>query len=125
MEFRGDIDVDRQSGVALEPVFADQAGEIGGAAGRNRQPVDLGEIERQVERLGHAADEIDIVRQRVRDHFGLFMDFLFHEMASVTLIDHEAGRQRLLALALDFFAVDVEDGHAVAAHHRPVAMSDR
>ena len=39
-ELGGDIDVDRQAREALEPVFADEAAEIGGAAGRNRQAVE-------------------------------------------------------------------------------------
>ena len=108
--------------MALEPVFADQAGEIGRAAGRDRQPVELGEIERQIERLRAAAGEIEIMRQRVRDHFRLLVDFLFHEMPVVALVDHEAGRQRLLALALDRVAVHVEDRGPVAADDGPVAV---
>jgi hypothetical protein len=50
MRSRGDVDLDRQPREALEPVFADQSGIIGGAAGRDRDPVDGAEIERQLSR---------------------------------------------------------------------------
>ena len=46
-ELRGDVDLDRQPGEALEPVFGDQPRVIGRAAGRDRHPLDLFEIERQ------------------------------------------------------------------------------
>ena len=121
-EFGGDIDVDRQARVTLEPVFADQPGEIGRAAGRDRDAVEFGEIERQVERLRRAAGEVEIVGERVADHLRLLMDLLLHEMPVVALVDHEGGAERLLALALDLAAVHVEDGDLVAAHDRPVAV---
>ena len=40
-EFGRDIDLDRQAGETLEPVFRDQAGIVGRAAGRDRQTVEL------------------------------------------------------------------------------------
>ena len=40
----------------------------------------------------------------------------------VALVDHEAGAQRLLPLALDRIAFHVEDGELVAAHDDPVAV---
>ena len=46
-ELRGDIDIDRQPRPALEPIFGDEAGIEGGAAGREREPGELGEVEWQ------------------------------------------------------------------------------
>ena len=40
----------------------------------------------------------------------------------VALVDHEAGAERLLPLALDPIAFHVEDGDLVAAHDDPVAV---
>ena len=47
-ELRGDIDLDRQAREALEPVFADQPGIVRGAAGGDRDAVELAEVERQL-----------------------------------------------------------------------------
>ena len=41
-EFGGDIDLDRQPRKALEPVFGDEAGIIGRAAGRDRNALEFG-----------------------------------------------------------------------------------
>ena len=49
-----DIDVDRQAGATLEPIFGDHARVEGRAAGGDREPRELGEIEgklRQVDVL--------------------------------------------------------------------------
>ena len=59
--------------------------------------------------LHDAGGEIQIVGERVGDDLRLLVDFLLHEMAVVALVDHEGGAERLLALALDRVAVDVED----------------
>ena len=67
--------------------------------------------------------EIEIVRQRVRDHLRLLVDFLLHEMAVVALVDHEAGADRLLALAARPARRPCRrSATLVAAHHRPVAV---
>ena len=52
-ELGGDIDLDRQPREALEPVFGDQAGVVGGAAGRDRDALELAEVERQRPSAAH------------------------------------------------------------------------
>ena len=90
-ELRGDIDLDRQPREALEPVFGDSPAIVGGAAGRDREARELGEIERQRrrqrDRLGR---HVEIVRERVADDLRLLVDFLRHEVAVVALVDQHA-----------------------------------
>ena len=95
------IDIDRKPGNALEPVLSDQAGIIGRAAGRSGDAVDLGEIDGRCTRPYRALGEIEIVCQRMRDHFRLFMDFLLHEMPVVALADQKRGARRFLHGAVD------------------------
>ena len=53
--FGGDVDLDRQAREALDPVFADQAGHVGGAAGDDRDARDRRRIDRPGEGLAAAA----------------------------------------------------------------------
>ena len=69
--------------------------------------------------LATPVGEVEIVRQRVRDHLRLLVDFLFHEMPVIALVDHEGGAERLLALALDRRAVHVEDLRLDCGARRP------
>ena len=122
-EFGGDIDLDRNARVALEPVFGDEAGIIGGAAGRNRNALEFREIERQLARQHDALiRHVEIMRQRVRDDFRLLVDFLRHEMAVVALVDQERRAGGLDHLAIDGDALRVADLNAAALDHRPVAV---
>ena len=99
-ELGGDIDFNRQAGKSLEPIFADQAGIIGGAAGGDRNPLKRAEVEGQRHRQGNASgDHIEIVRERMADHFGLFVNLLGHEMAMVALVDQQYGSVRFQHLA--------------------------
>ena len=87
-EFGGDIEFDRQRGQPLEPVFGDVAGIARGAAGDDRDALDVLEVERQFERQRHPLGRhVDVARQRVADHFGLLVNFLGHEVAIVGLVD--------------------------------------
>ena len=89
-ELGGDIDLDRQPREALEPVFGDQAGIIGGAAGRDRDALEFREIERQLHRQRDALGRhVEIMGERVADDLGLLVDFLRHEMAVIALVDQE------------------------------------
>jgi len=69
-EFRCDIDVYRQPRQPLEPVFADEAGIEGRAAGGDRQAVDPSEVD-ALDRPGAAGGEIEIMRQRAADDLRL------------------------------------------------------
>ena len=57
--------------MTLQPVLADQAGEVGRAAGRNGQPVDLGKVERDVEIADLVGREVQIMGERVGNHLWL------------------------------------------------------
>ncbi len=53
--------------------------------------------------------------------FRLLVDFLFHEMAVIALVDDIGGRGRNLLRALYGVAVEVHDFDAILAQDRPVA----
>ena len=121
-ELGGDVDVDGKPRVALEPVFADQPGEIGCPAGRDRQAVDGDRVERQLDRFRAAGGEVQIVGKRVGDHLGLLMDLLLHEMPVIALVDQERCAHRLPERPLDLGTRHVEDLHLAAPQDRPVAV---
>ena len=122
-EFRRDIDFHRQLGEALEPVFRHQPGIKGGAAGRDRQAFELLPVERQFSRQRNLfGGHVDVMGERMADHFRLLVDFLGHEVLVVALVDHCAEAVRLDHRALDRAALLVVDLDALARHHRPVAV---
>ena len=121
-ELRGDIDIDRQPRPALEPVFGDEAGIEGGAAGREREPGELGEIEGKSRDVDAVGGKIDIGRERVADHFRLLMDLLGHEVAVVALVDQKSRGERAGDRPLHRLAVAVADGDAFPRQHRPIAV---
>ena len=121
-ELRRDIDVDGQLRPPLEPIFGDEAGIEGGAAGRQREPAQIGEIEGKCGHIDAIGGEIDISRQRMADHFRLLMDLLDHEVAVIALVDQQRGGERTGDRPLDRLAVAVADGDAFARQHRPVAV---
>jgi hypothetical protein len=116
-ELGGDVDVDRQARVALEPVLC-RPGRRDRPCRRPRSPGgrDGGEVERQIENPRRRFGEVDIVRERVRDHLRLLVDLLLHEVAVVALVDEEARSDRLLTLPLHRVAAHVVDLRLVAAH---------
>ena len=122
-EFGGDIEFDRHARKPLEPVFGDIAGIARGAAGGDRDALDVLEIERQLYRQRHALGRhVDIARQRMADHFGLLVDFLGHEMAIIRLVDQERRGAGLQHLAIHHRAVLVIDHADFAGQHHPVAV---
>ncbi len=121
-EFRGDIDVDGEPRPALEPVFGNQAGIEGGAAGREREAAKVGKVERKRRHVDAVRGKIDIGGKRMADHFWLLVDLLGHEVAVVALVDDESGRVGAGDRPLDRLAATVADGDAFARQHRPVAV---
>ncbi|MNX93838.1 hypothetical protein D3C86_1260460 [compost metagenome] len=121
-EFRGDIDFHRQTRVTFEPVFADQAGQIGRAAGGNRKAGKLGEVDCRVGLLHGLGGEIHVMAERVGNDFRLLVDFLFHEVAMVALVDHEGRRLRDLTLALHRLAREIDDLSTLAGQDGTIAI---
>ncbi len=62
------------------------------------------------------------MRERVADHFRLFVDFLGHEVLVVALVDQLRRRRRLDYRPFDRVAGFVADLDAFVRHHRPVAV---
>ena len=118
-ELRGDIDIDRQFRPALEPIFGDEAGIEGGAAGGEREPRDLGEVEGQLRDVDTVGGEIDIAGERMADHFRLFVDLLCHEMAVVAFVDEQRRGERAGHSPLHRVAVPVADGNGLRASSPP------
>ncbi len=122
-ELGGDIDLDRQMREALEPVLGDHGGVIGGAAGGDRDPIELVEIERQRHRQRHPlARHVDVIRQRMADDFGLLEDFLGHEMAMIALVDVLLRGLQLEHLAPHHRPAGIVQLGALARDDRPVAF---
>ncbi len=121
-ELGRDIDIDGKLGPALEPIFGDEAGIIGGAAGRDRQTRQLGEIEGELRQRDRARGEIDQARQRVADDLWLLVDLLRHEMTVIALVDEERGGERARHRPLHGIAAAVADGNPFAGQHRPIAV---
>ena len=122
-EFGGDIEFDRQTAEPFEPVLCDIAGIAGGAAGDDRDALDIFEIERQFRRQRHALGrQVDVVRQSVADHFRLLVDFLGHEVAVIGLVDQRCRSGMFYHLAVNDGVVPVVDDGAVAGQDHPVAV---
>ena len=121
-ELRGDIDLDGKSRPALEPVFGDEASIKRGAAGRDRETADIGEVDGQRRDFDAVRGEIGIGRERMADHFRLLVDLLSHEVAIVALVDEETGGERAGDRPLNGLAGAVADGDALPGQHRPVAV---
>ena len=122
-KLRGDVDVDRKPSEFLEPVAGHEAGVIGGAAGRDRQPVEAGEVEIAARRQPHPArGHVDEPDQRVADDLRLLRDLFRHEVAVSALVDDHRGDRGPHRLALDQRPGLVEDLHAVARQGDPVAI---
>jgi hypothetical protein len=118
-EFRGDIDFTGQARERFEPVFRGEAGIGGGAAGHQRQAVEMSEVERggQVQRA-----VLEVMRQRIAKNGGLLGDFLGHEMLVAAffdagLVDVDAGN-----LAVGGAVGTVEDLRALAGDKGIIAL---
>ena len=94
------IDLDRDARQALEPVFRDQAGQIGRPARRDRDPLQaLKSNGRSNGRLISPEGEVDVMGERAAHHFRLLVDLLRHEVAVVALVGDEGAREDLLPRA--------------------------
>jgi len=70
-KLRGDVDIHRKPGEALQPIARDEPGVKGGSAGRNSDARQRLGVEGEVERQSRgSAGEIEIMRQRAPDHLG-------------------------------------------------------
>src|SRR5205823_4828738 len=114
-ELGGEIDLDRQARKALEPVFGDQSGVVGGAAGRDGYSLELAKIERQRTREPHLlGGHVEIMRERVADDLRLLVNLLGHEVAIIALVDKKGRSRGLEDGAFDLAAFGVEHVDAVA-----------
>ncbi len=121
-ELGGHIDLHRQARITLEPVFADQAGKISRAAGGDRKSGKLGEIDGLIGLFHGLGGEIHIMAERMGNDFRLLVDFLFHEVAMVALVDHIGRRLRYLPLALHRLAGEIDDLSTLPGHDGAVAI---
>ena len=120
--FGGDVDLDRQAGEALDPIFADQPRHIGGAAGDDRQARNRPRIDRPGERPQALRAEIDVMGERVADDFRLLVNLLGHEVAIIALLGEQAAGGAVNDAALDDAVVGVAENCALARHDDPVAL---
>ena len=121
-EFGRDVNVDRQLGNALEPVFRGQGRVESGAAGRDGQLGDPLEGKRGARQRNGVIREAHVMRERPADNLGLLVDFLRHEVAVVAFVDQKRRGRRARDGAGDLRAVFVEDQRAVMAQHREIAL---
>src|SRR6185312_16296015 len=122
-EFGGDIEIDGNLREALEPVFRDLPGIERGAASRDRDAVQILEVERQLYRQPYAlVRHVEKRCERVADDFRLFENFLRHEVAMIAFVDEErAGRTRLHR-ARNFLAGGIANFDAVMMDDREIAL---
>ena len=123
-ELGGDVDLDGHARIALEPVLADEAGVVGGAAGRDGDARQMlaGSTPRSG-RSTRASGHVDVVGQRVADDLGLLVDLLGHEVAVVALVDQQRAGHRLDRAARSTrLPLRSKISAPVAAQHRPVAL---
>ena len=122
-ELGRDIDVDRHAGEPFEPIFGGQPGVIGGAAGREGDPVDRGGIERQLEGQRHRTGrKVEVMGQGAADDLRLLVDLLGHEMPVIALVDQKGAGLAFLARPADRPVGLVEELGAAAMQHHPVAF---
>jgi hypothetical protein len=108
-ELRGDVDLDGNAGDPLEPVFRDDAGMIGGAAGDHRHPLERAQRKGQLGQMHRAGRRVDQRIERVANDRRLLEDLLLHEMAVIALADQRARSGRFADRAGDFGIAAVED----------------
>ena len=121
-ELRRDVDLDRDAGDPLEPVFGDEGGMPGRAAGDDRHPLDLAERKRQLGQMNGAGRRVDQRVDRVADDRRLLENLLLHKMAVIALADQRARGRRFTDRPLDLGIVGVKDRHFRRGDDRPVAL---
>ena len=86
-------------------------------------PVRLAGVARQLEGQPHGAGgEVDVMGERARHDFRLFVDFLGHEMAVVALVDQKGRGLRLDLRANDKPIVLAAEHRRAAPQNHPVAV---
>ncbi len=83
---------------------------------------DFREIDAEVGEVHLARRHVDVIGERMRDDFRLFVNFLRHEVAVITLVDQQRTRNRLDHGPVDASAGPVVDFDSGAVHHGPVAF---
>ena len=121
-EFRGNIGIARNARHRLEPGARHQTGIERRTAGADGDAIDLGQIEWQLRQTHRAGAGIDQLMQRVAQHGGVLVQFLFHEMAEIALADGSPGQRGEANVALDLRPAQVMECRPIRAHHHPVAV---
>ncbi len=117
-----EIDVDRDAGKLLEPVFADHARIIGCTAGNDGDALDRADVEIHLRQCHALFDRAQVGAQRLRDHGRLFENLLLHEVVEIALLDRRRGRARGLHRPLYNHARGIVDDRLVAGDRDPVAL---
>ena len=115
-EFRGVFDFDRDAGQVFDHVFADHTGIVAGTAGGNNDTVDIAEfLDVGVEacKLGIAFGIQQAAAHGVAEHFGLFKNFLEHEVGKSTLRNGVGIEFHVLHFVLYRLAVRIQQVVAV------------
>ena len=123
-QFGGDIGFHRQPGQLLEPVFADHARIIGGTAGGDCETRGACERGAQADAaMTHGRPRrIEIMGQGVTHHFGLFVDFLGHEMIVTALVHQRGGGRGDPDFAVGGTPLRIENRYLRAPDHRHIAV---
>ena len=121
-KFGSDVDTSRNTGIAFDPVFANQTGKISRAAGDQNHPLDGRQIN-VIFRQSHAAIfRISILPERARQHLRLLVNFLAHEVPVIAFVHH--GRRGIdhHLFACDARPVGSENLRTRIGNNRPVAI---
>ena len=108
-ELGGDIELDRDPGELLEPIFGDHPGVEAGSAGDDGDPRHAGEILVHGRQRDLALERAEVGGEGLGDHDRLLEYLLLHEMGVIALV---GGRVRGAGgddLALDRLVGAVED----------------
>ncbi len=120
--FRRDIDLDRETGEPLDPVFGDEPGHMGGAAADDRDAAQGFRVNGPDKRFQPHCRHVDVMGERVAHDFGLLVDLLRHEVAVIALLRQQAARRVPLNAALDRLARTVVEVSRLAAQDDPIAL---
>ena len=115
-QFGGDVDLNGNARVTFDPMLADEAGIVGGAARRDCHVLDCSKVNAKI-RQGHGArSHVKVDGERTSDHIGLLLNFLRHEVAMVALVNDEVsccqfddGTNNLAIGAIEYRRADARD----------------
>ncbi len=120
--FRCDVDLDWQARETLDPVLADESGDIGRAAAHDRNARESCRIDRPGEGLEPHRRHVEIVGERMADDFRLLVDLLGHEMPVVALFGEQASGRAHLDAPRDRLAGGVANVRPFPPERHPVAF---